>query len=52
LVSEDTLKSLYQTYHNLKYFGHYSINEIDDMYPYERGIYFSLLKQTIEQKNK
>jgi hypothetical protein len=52
MVSEDTLVTLYQTYHNLKHFGHYSLFEIDDMYPYERGIYFSMLKNTLDEKKK
>ena len=50
VVSESTLSSLYQLYHNLKYFGNYSIFEIDSMIPFERDIYMGLLSKTIEEK--
>jgi len=36
----------------MKYFGHYSIQEVDDMLPFERDIYFGLLSKTIEEQNK
>jgi len=49
---ESNLSSLYQYYSNMKYFGHYSIQEIDEMLPFERDIYFGLLSRTIEEQNK
>lgn len=49
---EANLGTLYQYYSNMKYFGHYSIQEIDDMFPFERDIYFGLLRKTIEEQNK
>jgi hypothetical protein len=36
----------------MKYFGHYSIQEIDSMLPFERDIYFGLLSKTIDEQNK
>jgi hypothetical protein len=36
----------------MKYFGRYSIFEIDDMLPFERDIYYGLLQKTIEEQNK
>lgn len=49
---EANLNTLYQYYSNMKYFGHYSIQEIDEMLPFERDIYFGLLSRTIEEQNK
>jgi len=49
---EANLSSLYQYYSNMKYFGHYSIQEIDEMLPLERDIYFGLLKKTIDEQQK
>lgn len=49
---EADLSNLYQFYSNMKYFGHYSINEIDQMLPFEREIYFGLLNKTIEEQGR
>lgn len=49
---ESNLSTLYQYYSNMKYFGHYSIIEVDEMLPFEREIYFGLLSKTIEEQNK
>jgi len=35
----------------MKYFGKYSITEIDNMLPFERDIYWGLLSKTIEEIN-
>jgi len=48
-VSETDLISLYQLYGNLKHFGHYSIFEIDEMIPFERDIYFGLVRKFVEE---
>jgi len=52
VICESSLASLYQYYSNMKYFGKYSIFEIDDMLPFERDIYYGLLQKTIEEQNK
>jgi len=52
IISEVELVSLYQFYANMKKFGNYSIFEIDEMLPFERDIYFGLLKKMIEEENK
>jgi hypothetical protein len=46
------LSSLYTFYSNMKFFGHYSIFEIDEMLPFEREIYFGLLSKTLDEQNK
>jgi hypothetical protein len=35
----------------MKYFGKYSIFELDEMLPFERDIYYGLLTKTIEEQN-
>lgn len=52
VICEASLSNLYQFYSNMKYFGHYTINEIDEMLPFERDIYFGLLQKTIEEQDK
>jgi len=49
---ESSLMTLYQYYNNMKYFGKYSIFEIDEMLPFERDIYFGMLSKTIDEQNK
>lgn len=46
------LSDLYQLYHLLKYYGKYSIPEVDNMYPYEREIYWDLLLSTVNKQNQ
>jgi len=52
IIIESNLSTLYQYYNNMKFYGHYSIFEIDEMLPFERDIYFGLLNKTIEEQNK
>jgi hypothetical protein len=49
---EADLSTLYQYYNNMKFFGHYSIFEIDEMLPFERDIFFGMLSKTIDEQNK
>jgi hypothetical protein len=49
---EADLSSLYQYYNNMKFFGHYSIFEVDEMLPFERDIFFGMLSKTIDEQNK
>lgn len=51
-LSEDTIMSLYQTYNDLTYFGKYTKQDIDTLYPFERTILISLLNKTREDLNK
>jgi len=43
------LGGLYEYYHIMKYYGNYSTTDVDNMYPFERDIFFSML---LETKNK
>jgi hypothetical protein len=36
----------------MKYYGHYTFSELDEMYPFERDIYFSLLLDTKEKEKE
>jgi len=49
---ESSLQNIYQYYNNMKYFGKYSIFEIDSMLPFEREIYLGMLSKTIDEQNK
>jgi len=49
---EADLNTLYQYYNNMKYFGHYSIFEVDEFLPFERDIFFGMLSNTIDEQNK
>lgn len=51
-LSEDSLISLYQTYNDLSFFGKYTKQDIDTLYPFERTILMSLLNKTRESMNK
>jgi len=52
IMSEDTLMTLYKTYNFLVYFGKYTKEDIDKMYPFERNIFVGLLNKTKEDLNK
>lgn len=51
-MSEDSLKSLYQIYNDMMFFGSYTKQDIDSLYPFERMILVSLLNKTREDQNK
>lgn len=51
-MSEDTLMSMYQTYNDLTFFGKYTKQDIDSLYPFERTILIGLLNKTREELNK
>jgi len=46
------LISYYQLVFNLKQQHNWSIDEIENMIPWEREIYVTLLKQYIEEENR
>jgi len=47
-----SLGNLYNYYNNLKYFGNYTLNDINELFPFEREILMGLLKKTIKEVNK
>lgn len=48
IMSDDSLMTLYTSYNYLTYFGNYTKEDIDKMYPFERGIFTGLLTKTKE----
>jgi len=40
------LGGMYQYYHIMKYYGRYSMFEVDEMYPFERDIFYNFLADT------
>ena len=52
LATDYSLNDIFNIYHNLVYFGGHSVSDIDNMQPVERDIFFFILKDTIENKNK
>lgn len=51
-LSEDSLLSIYQTYNDLTFYGRYTKQDVDTLYPFERSILISLLNKTREELNK
>ena len=49
-MSEDTLKSLYNTYELLIYHGRWSKGDVDTLLPFERKIFVSLLIKSLEKR--
>lgn len=47
----DNLHSMYQTNFNLMQNHKYSLSDLEDMIPYERAIYITLLNAHIEKEN-
>ena len=52
IVSNVSVNSIYNIYHQMKFFGGYSITEIDEMNPNEREVFYSLLVESIKEKQK
>jgi len=52
IMSDDSLMTLYKSYNFLTFFGHYSKEGIDSMYPFERSIFIGLLNKAKEDLNK
>lgn len=48
----DSYVNVYQTNFNMMIFYHFTLTELNEMYPYERMIYTTLLNQHIENENK
>lgn len=51
-LSEDSLIGLYQNYSDLVFFGKYTKQDIDSLYPFERSIVIGLLNKTREELSK
>ena len=47
-LSEDTLISMYRTYNDMTFFGKYTKQDVDSLYPFERTILIGLLNKTRE----
>ena len=50
-LSHDTLANYIQTNFGLIQHHNWSLTELEEMYPWEREIYISLLKQYIDEEN-
>lgn len=50
-MSTESLGSMYNTYTNLTYFGHYTKLDIDSMYPFERTFLITNLNKLKEKEN-
>lgn len=46
------LVGYYQIIFNMKQHHNWSVEEIENMYPWEREVYVALLKQYIEEENE
>lgn len=51
-MSEESITSLYKTYTSLVFNGRFTLRDVDYMYPFERLIYISQIKQLIDERNK
>ena len=51
-LSHDNLVNYYKTNSALVYHHKYSITELEDMLPYEREIYITLLSEHVRQHNE
>lgn len=52
IMSDDSLMTLYKSYNFMVYFGKYSKEDIDSMYPFERSVLIGLLNKTKEDLAK
>ena len=50
-MAHESLESYYKTNFSLVQHHHWSLTEIENLLPWEREIYISLLKQYIEEEN-
>jgi hypothetical protein len=52
VVNNETLMNYYLSNFTMMQFYKYSLSELENMYPWEREIYISLLNQHIEEENE
>ena len=50
LLSHDSIFNMYETNFILMDDHHYSLNEVEDMMPFEREIYIALLQKKLKKK--
>jgi len=51
-ISNESLLNYYNSNHILMYHYHYSLHDLENMYPYEREIYIELLNNQIKEENE
>jgi hypothetical protein len=51
-INNDTLMNYYISNFTMAQFYHYSLSELDNMYPWEREVYMSLLNKHIQEENE
>ncbi len=49
---EESLFSMYKTDFDLKQYGHFTLEELNDLIPYERDIYLSLLIEKLRKEEE
>ena len=52
MLCHDNLGNLYQTNFSLMQYHKYSLTELDDMIPWEREIYLTLLIKHLKEENE
>ncbi len=52
MLGHDTLQNYYQTNFALMQYHQYSLSDLDDMIPFERKIYISLLIAYLEEQKQ
>ena len=51
-LSHDNIENYYRTNSLIVYNNRFTLSELEDMFPFEREIYVSLLIQNIEEENE
>lgn len=51
-LSEDSIQNFFEVVSSMVYFGHYTLSDINDMYPFERSIYLNMLNEQIKKDNQ
>jgi hypothetical protein len=52
MLGHDSLKNYYRTNFALMHMHKYSLSELENMIPWEKGIYLDLLKEHIKQQEE
>jgi hypothetical protein len=52
MLTQESLYDYYQTNFKLMHEHHYSLSELENMLPWEREIYISLLNKHIKEENE
>ena len=51
-LTNGSFRSIYQQYNDLIYYSHYTVTDIDGMFPFEREIAISMLMETMKRENE